>query len=158
MSPADIPAVINVITDEETKKKLESLFDDTSMGITVACNIFIETILIREQGLPEVCCKRTHNLKDLKTLAVINIATNEKTKKKFESLCNNLRMSMSKVCSILIETMLREQGFPEVCCKNPPNLEELAAIKEAKKNAKDHNVKSYKTAEEAFKVILGDDY
>ena len=39
-----------------------------------------------------------------------------------------------------------------------PNLETLIALEEAKRIAKDPNVKSYKTAEEAFKDILGEDY
>lgn len=90
--------------------------------------------------------------------AVINVRINEEDKKNFESLCSELGMNMSTAFSIFIKTMLREQGLPFEVSAKRPNLETLMAIEEAKKIAKDPNIKSYKTAEEAFKDILGDDY
>ena len=90
--------------------------------------------------------------------AIINVRINEEDKKSFESLCSELGMNMSTAFSIFVKAMLRENGLPFEVSAKKPNIETLIAIEEAKRISKDPNVKSYKTAEEAFKDILGEDY
>lgn len=92
------------------------------------------------------------------SMATINVRINEEDKKKFDNLCEELGMNMSTAFNIFIKAMLREQGLPFDVAVKKPNIETLMAIEEAKRIAKDGNVKSYKNAKEAFKDILGEDY
>lgn len=88
----------------------------------------------------------------------INVRIDSEDKKSFEALCDELGMNMSTAFSIFVKTMLREQGLPFEVTAKKPNFETLMAIEEAKRITKDSSVKSYKTAEEAFRNILGEDY
>lgn len=92
------------------------------------------------------------------SLASITIKTDAEVKKEFNDICEELGLNMSVALNMFIKKVIREQRIPFELSLNKPNLETLMAIEEAKRIAKDPNVKSYKTAEEAFKDILGEDY
>lgn len=91
-------------------------------------------------------------------ISTINIRLDENDKKIFNEICNELGLNMSTAFNMFVKSMIRTGGLPFEVTVKKPNLETLIALEEAKRIAKDPNVKSYKTAEEAFKDILGEDY
>lgn len=89
--------------------------------------------------------------------ATITFRIDEDMKEELNGICEALGLTLSGALTIFAKKMISERGLP-FDVKLSPNVETLMAIEEAKKIAKDPNIKSYKTAEEAFKDILGDDY
>ena len=86
-------------------------------------------------------------------LATINIRIDEKDKKEFNDLCNELGLNMTTAFNMFVKSMIRTGGLPFEAKIEKPNLETLIAMKEAEKIAKDPNVKSYNTVEEVMKAL-----
>ena len=60
----------------------------------------------------------------------INIRIDAKLKKQFDTLCNELGLTMTTAVNIFARTMVREQRIPFEVGLNTPNKETLAAIKD----------------------------
>lgn len=88
----------------------------------------------------------------------INIRMDEDLKKQFTKLCDDLGMNFTTAINIFAKKAISEWGIPFEVSAKRPNIETLMAIEEAKRISRDPNVKSYNSAEEAFKDILGEDY
>ena len=86
-------------------------------------------------------------------LATINIRIDEKDKKEFNDLCNELGLNMTTAFNMFVKSMIRTGGLPLEAKIEKPNLETLIAMKEAERIAKDPNVKSYNTVEEVMKAL-----
>lgn len=54
---------------------------------------------------------------------------------------------------MFIKKVIREQRIPFELSLNKPNLETLMAIEEAKRIAKDPNIKAYSSVEEVMKAL-----
>ncbi|MBR4370323.1 MAG: type II toxin-antitoxin system RelB/DinJ family antitoxin [Victivallales bacterium] len=73
-------------------------------------------------------------------------------KKEAEELFRNLGLSLTTAFNIFITQSLRVRGIPFAITEEIPNAETLEAIKEARRIARDPNVKGY-DVEEALKKI-----
>lgn len=91
-------------------------------------------------------------------LATINIRIDEKDKKEFNDLCNELGLNMTTAFNMFVKSMIRTGGLPFEAKINNYNPETIKAIKEAEIIAKDSTAPTYSNAEEAFKSVLGEDY
>lgn len=83
----------------------------------------------------------------------INIRLNDEDKKIFNEICNELGLNMSTAFNMFVKSMIRTGGLPFDVTIKKPNLETLIALEEAKRIAKDPNIKSYNTVEEVMKAL-----
>lgn len=86
-------------------------------------------------------------------LATINIRIDEKDKKEFNEICNELGMNMTTAFNMFVKSMIRSGGLPFEATLKRPNIETLMAIEEAKRIAKDPNVKSYNSVVEVMRAL-----
>lgn len=86
-------------------------------------------------------------------LATINIRIDEKDKKEFNDLCNELGLNMTTAFNMFVKSMIRTGGLPFDTTIRKPNLETLMALEEAKRIAKDPNVKTYNSVEEVMRAL-----
>ena len=91
-------------------------------------------------------------------VSTVNVRLDDEDKKAFNEICNELGMNMSTAFNMFVKSMIRTGGLPFEAVLKKPNLETLMAIEEAKRISKDSNVKSFDSAEEAFKSVLGEEY
>lgn len=91
-------------------------------------------------------------------MASITFKTDDSTKEQFNLFCNETGLNMSVALNMFMKAVLKEKCIPFEIGVKKPNLETLMAIEEAERIAKDPNTKSYKSVEEAFKDVLGEDY
>ena len=89
-------------------------------------------------------------------LATINIRIDEKDKKEFNEICNELGMNMTTAFNMFVKSMIRSGGLPFEATLKRPNLETLMALEEAKRITKDPNVKSYNSVEEVMRALEED--
>lgn len=83
----------------------------------------------------------------------INIRLNDEDKKIFNEICNELGLNMSTAFNMFVKSMIRAGGLPFEATIKKPNLETLIALEEAKRIAKDPNIKAYNTVEEVMKAL-----
>ena len=63
----------------------------------------------------------------------INIRIDENLKKDFDTLCDDLGLTMTAAFNIFAKTMVRQQRIPFEISMDVPNAETLAAIEDVKK-------------------------
>lgn len=84
-------------------------------------------------------------------MASITIKTDEKIKKEFNSICEELGLNMSVAINIFMKTVLREQGFPFELKIKEPNEKTLKVIEEVEKG---ENLNGpYKTVQELMEAL-----
>lgn len=86
-------------------------------------------------------------------MVTINFRTDEDVKKEAEKLFDELGLNLSVAINMFLKQAIRERGIPFDLTLNIPNSETQAAIEEAKRIAKDPNVKSYKDIESLRKAL-----
>lgn len=70
-----------------------------------------------------------------------------------EELYNELGLSLSAAVNIFVRQSLRERAIPFTITEITPNQETVNAMLEAKRIARDPNVKKYTDVEEALKEL-----
>lgn len=70
-----------------------------------------------------------------------------------EELFNELGLSLSAAFNIFVRQALRERAIPFTITEITPNQETVNAMLEAKRIARDPNVKKYSDVEEALKEL-----
>ena len=83
----------------------------------------------------------------------ISIRMDEDLKDAAEELFNELGLSLSAAFNIFVRQSLRERGIPFTITEITPNQETVNAMLEAKRIARDPNVKKYSDVEEALKEL-----
>jgi len=79
----------------------------------------------------------------------------EGLKRDFDSLCNDLGLSMSAAINVFARAAVRRQGIPFEVSKNIPNAETIAAIEEVEAMIKDPSIgKSYTDINKMMKELL----
>lgn len=86
-------------------------------------------------------------------VTTINVRLDEEDKKNFNEICNELGLNMSTAFNMFVKSMIRTGGLPFDVTIRKPNLETLMALEEAKKIAKDPNVKYYNSVEEVMRAL-----
>ena len=85
----------------------------------------------------------------------INIRMDEGLKYEFDSLCNELGLTMTAAFNVFAKTVVRRQGIPFEISKDIPNAETIAAIEEVKAMKKDPSLgKAYTDVDEMMKELL----
>lgn len=83
----------------------------------------------------------------------LTIKLDNETKKEFNEFCEEIGINMTTAINMFIKKVIREQRIPFELSLNKPNLETLMAIEEAKRIAKDPNIKAYSSVEEVMKAL-----
>lgn len=86
-------------------------------------------------------------------VTTINVRLDEEDKKNFNEICNELGLNMSTAFNMFVKSMIRTGGLPFDVTIRKPNLETLMALEEAKRIARDSNVKSYNSVEEVMRAL-----
>jgi len=85
----------------------------------------------------------------------VNIRMDETLKRDFDSLCNELGLTMTAAFNVFARTVVRRQGIPFEVAKNIPNAITMAAIEEVKAMKKDPTLgKTYTDVDEMIKELL----
>lgn len=83
----------------------------------------------------------------------VSIRMDSELKAQAEALFAELGMSLSTAVHIFVRQSLREGGLPFQVKTERPNQETIAAMLEAKRIARDPNVKHYSDVEEALREL-----
>lgn len=83
----------------------------------------------------------------------VSIRMDSELKAQAEALFAELGMSLSTAVHIFVRQSLREGGLPFQVRTERPNQETIAAMLEAKRIARDPNVKHYSDVEEALREL-----
>lgn len=83
----------------------------------------------------------------------ISIRMDADLKDAAEDLFNELGMNLSTAFNIFVRQALRERAIPFTITEITPNQETVNAMLEAKRIAKDPNVKKYSDVEEALREL-----
>jgi len=85
----------------------------------------------------------------------VNIRIDEDLKREFDSLCQELGLTMTTAFTVFAKTAVRCQGIPFKIAKNVPNTETIAAIEEVQAMKKDPSLgKSYTNVDAMMKELL----
>ena len=85
--------------------------------------------------------------------ATISIRTDATLKQQAEELFEALGMNMATAVHFFLRQAVRKQRIPFVIPRTKPKFDVDAAYEEAKRIARDPNVKSYKTVEEYWDYL-----
>jgi DNA-damage-inducible protein J len=88
--------------------------------------------------------------------ANINIRLDEGLKQDFDSICNNLGLTMTAAFTVFAKTVVRRQRIPFDISLNVPNDETIAAIEEIQAMKKDLNRKLYSSFDELLQEVVAD--
>jgi DNA-damage-inducible protein J len=80
----------------------------------------------------------------------------EDLKREFDSLCNDLGLTMTAAFTIFAKTVVRRQRIPFDIAKDVPNTETIAAIEEVHAMKKDPNKRLYTNFNELLKEVEAD--
>lgn len=83
----------------------------------------------------------------------VSIRMDSELKAQAEALFAELGMSLSTAVHIFVRQSLREGGLPFQVKTERPNQETIAAMLEARRIARDPNVKHYSDVEEALREL-----
>lgn len=83
----------------------------------------------------------------------ISIRMDSDLKSQADALFSELGMNLSTAFNIFVRQSLRDGGIPFEIKMDQPNKETMAAMLEAKRIAKDPNVKHYSDVEEALREL-----
>ena len=87
----------------------------------------------------------------------INIRMDEDLKRDFDSLCNDLGLTMTAAFNVFAKTVVRQQRIPFEIAMNTPNAETIAAIEEVQQMKKNPSLyKSYASFSELLKEVEAD--
>jgi len=86
----------------------------------------------------------------------VNIRMDEDLKREFDSLCNDLGLTMTIAFTIFAKTVVRQQRIPFEIAKNIPNAETIAALEEVHAMKKDPNKRLYSNFGELLKEVEAD--
>lgn len=85
----------------------------------------------------------------------INIRMDEDLKKDFDTLCNDLGLTMTTAFNVFAKTMVRQQKMPFEVSLNVPNAETIAALEEVEQMKKNPELgKSYMDVDQMMKEFL----
>lgn len=85
----------------------------------------------------------------------INIRMDENLKKDFDTLCNNLGLTMTAAFNVFAKTMVRQQRIPFEVSMKVPNAETMVAIQEIEEMKKNPSLgKSYTDVDAMMKDLL----
>nr|DAG83137.1 MAG TPA: addiction module antitoxin [Caudoviricetes sp.] len=83
----------------------------------------------------------------------LSIRIDTETKQQAEQLFGNLGMSISTAFNIFVKQSLRVRGIPFSISENIPDSEDYAALREARRIARDPKSKGYSDVEEALREL-----
>ena len=86
--------------------------------------------------------------------ATLCIRVDTETKDKAEAICSSLGMPLSGAVNVFLHSLVRNNGFPFDLRLETPNPETVSAMQEARRIAKDPNVKTYADADALFADLL----
>jgi len=85
----------------------------------------------------------------------VNIRIDENLKREFDSLCQDLGLTMTTAFTVFAKTVVRRQRIPFEIAKDIPNAETIAAIEEVKAMKKKPSLgKGYKDVDTMMKELL----
>lgn len=85
----------------------------------------------------------------------INIRMDENLKKDFDSLCNDLGLTMTTAFNVFAKTMVRQQKIPFEVSMNVPNAETIAALEEVEQMKKNPELgRSYTDVDQMMRELL----
>ena len=85
----------------------------------------------------------------------LNIRIDENLKQEFDTLCQDLGLTMTTAFTVFAKTVVRWQGIPFEISKNIPNAETIAAIKEVDAMIKAPTLgKPYTDVDEMMRELL----
>ena len=85
----------------------------------------------------------------------INIRMDESLKREFDSLCQDLGLTMTAAFTVFAKTVVRRQRIPFEIAKDIPNTETIAAIEEVAAMKKDPSLgKAYTDVDAMMKELL----
>lgn len=87
------------------------------------------------------------------TTTTVNVRMNTELKKQAEELFGELGMNLTTAVNIFIRQSLRQGGIPFNVSLDEPNRETVSAMLEAKRIARDGNVKGYRDLNALFKDL-----
>ena len=86
----------------------------------------------------------------------INIRMDETLKRDFDTLCNDLGLTMTAAFTVFAKTVVRRQRIPFEISKDIPNTETIAAIEEVQAMKNDKNKRLYNSFDELLKEVEAD--
>ena len=85
----------------------------------------------------------------------INIRIDEDLKRDFDSLCNDLGLTMTAAFNVFAKTVVRQQKIPFEIAMNTPNAETIAAIEEVQRMKNDPSLgKGYTDVDQMMEELL----
>ena len=85
----------------------------------------------------------------------VNIRMDEDLKREFDSLCNDLGLTMTAAFTVFAKTVVRRQRIPFEISKDIPNAETIEAIEEVQAMKKNPSLgKSYTDVDQMMKELL----
>ena len=88
----------------------------------------------------------------------LNIRIDEDLKQEFDTLCNDLGLTMTSAINVFVKMAVRRQRIPFEISKDIPNAETLAAIEEVQNMKRNpHLYKGFDSVEALFKDLNDDD-
>ena len=81
----------------------------------------------------------------------------ENLKRDFDSLCNDLGLTINTAINIFAKTVVRQQKIPFEISLEVPNTETIIAIKEVEEMENDPTIKLYSSFNELLKEVEADD-
>ena len=85
----------------------------------------------------------------------INIRMDEELKHDFDSLCNDLGLTMTAAINVFAKTVVRQRRIPFEIAMNVPNAETLAALEEVQRMKQEPSLgKGYTDIDQMMKELL----
>jgi len=85
----------------------------------------------------------------------INIRMDENLKRDFNSLCNDLGLTMTAAFNVFAKTMVRQQRIPFEISMDVPNADTIAALEEVEQMKKNPALgKAYTDVDQMMKELL----
>lgn len=85
----------------------------------------------------------------------INIRMDEKLKREFDSLCNELGLTMTAAFNVFAKAMVRQQRIPFAVSMDVPNSETISALEEVEQMKNDPALgKTYTDVDQMMKELL----
>ena len=86
----------------------------------------------------------------------VNIRMDENLKKEFDSLCQDLGLTMTTAFTVFAKTVVRRQRIPFEIARDIPNADTIAAIEEVQAMKRDQNKRLYNSFSELLKEVEAD--
>lgn len=94
----------------------------------------------------------------MSTSTNVTVRMDSDVKRECEGIYGALGMNLSTAINVFLRKSIRAGGFPfDVRLDDRPNRETMAALLEADRIAKDHNVKRYHSVKELFSDLEDDE-